>query len=71
MVHYLVPPGGGIIETREVIGEAMYKVLKRDGNVVEFSISKIDSAITKAFEAENKQYTELSHIEDFHEIGMD
>lgn len=34
----------------------MYQVVKRDGQVVDFNISKISSAITKAFEAQNKQY---------------
>ena len=34
----------------------MYQVIKRDGKVVEFDISKISIAITKAFEALNKQY---------------
>ncbi|NMP37494.1 MAG: ribonucleoside triphosphate reductase [Clostridiales bacterium] len=34
----------------------MYKVIKRDGGVVDFDISKISSAITKAFEAQNRQY---------------
>ncbi|MBO5998071.1 MAG: ribonucleoside triphosphate reductase, partial [Lachnospiraceae bacterium] len=34
----------------------MYQVIKRDGKVVEFNISKISDAITKAFEALNKQY---------------
>ncbi|MBR6004618.1 MAG: ribonucleoside triphosphate reductase, partial [Clostridia bacterium] len=34
----------------------MYQVLKRDGKVAEFDIAKIVEAITKAFEAENKQY---------------
>ncbi|HPF56859.1 MAG TPA: ribonucleoside triphosphate reductase, partial [Clostridiales bacterium] len=34
----------------------MYQVIKRDGKVVEFNISKIAAAITKAFEAQNKQY---------------
>ena len=34
----------------------MYQVIKRDGNVVDFNISKIGSAITKAFEADNKQF---------------
>ena len=34
----------------------MYKVLKRDGKVTEFELSKIIAAITSAFEAENKQY---------------
>ncbi len=34
----------------------MYQVIKRDGNVVDFNISKISAAITKAFEALGKQY---------------
>ena len=34
----------------------MYQVVKRDGQVVDFDISKISAAITKAFEALNKQY---------------
>ena len=34
----------------------MYKVVKRDGQEVEFNISKIASAITKAFCAVNKEY---------------
>ncbi|MBS7262463.1 MAG: ribonucleoside triphosphate reductase [Eubacteriales bacterium] len=34
----------------------MYQVIKRDGKVVDFDISKISAAITKAFEAQNKQY---------------
>ncbi|MDD2648406.1 MAG: ribonucleoside triphosphate reductase [Eubacteriales bacterium] len=34
----------------------MYKVLKRDGTYAEFNISKISAAITKAFEAQGKQY---------------
>ena len=34
----------------------MYQVLKRDGETAEFNISKISVAITKAFEAQNKQY---------------
>ncbi len=35
----------------------MYQVLKRDGKVCDFNISKISVAITKAFEAQDKQYT--------------
>ena len=35
----------------------MYQVIKRDGKIAEFDISKISAAITKAFEAQNKQYT--------------
>lgn len=34
----------------------MYKVVKRDGMITEFDISKISVAITKAFEAQQKQY---------------
>ena len=34
----------------------MYRVVKRDGKVAEFDIRKISAAITKAFEAQNKQY---------------
>ncbi len=34
----------------------MYQVVKRDGAVVDFNISKISEAIGKAFEALNKQY---------------
>ena len=34
----------------------MYQVIKRDGKVVSFDLSKISAAITKAFEAQNKQY---------------
>ena len=34
----------------------MYEVIKRDGKIVEFNIHKIRDAITKAFDACNKQY---------------
>ena len=34
----------------------MYRVIKRDGQTVEFDIGKIAKAITKAFEAKEKQY---------------
>jgi len=34
----------------------MYKVIKRDGKIVEFDIHKISEAITKAFDAQEKQY---------------
>ncbi len=34
----------------------MYQVIKRDGKIVEFDISKISEAITKAFIAQNRQY---------------
>ena len=37
-------------------GEDMYQVIKRDGKVADFDISKIVVAITKAFEAVEKQY---------------
>jgi len=35
----------------------MYQVVKRDGQILDFNISKICTAITKAFEAQGKQYT--------------
>ena len=35
----------------------MYQVVKRDGQIFDFNISKICTAITKAFEAQGKQYT--------------
>ncbi len=35
----------------------MYNVVKRDGQTVDFNISKISVAITKAFEAQGKQFT--------------
>ena len=34
----------------------MYQVIKRDGKIADFDIAKIADAITKAFEAQNKQY---------------
>ncbi len=34
----------------------MYQVLKRDGGTVEFEISKISSAMVKAFEAQDRKY---------------
>ncbi len=39
-------------------GAKMYQVTKRDGKIVDFDLSKISVAITKAFEAANKQYNE-------------
>ncbi len=36
----------------------MYQVVKRDGKVSSFDISKISKAITKAFEAQDKAYNE-------------
>ncbi|MBR1820224.1 MAG: ribonucleoside triphosphate reductase [Clostridia bacterium] len=36
----------------------MYQVVKRDGQIAEFDITKIAAAIAKAFEAQNKQYTQ-------------
>ena len=35
----------------------MYNVIKRDGQEADFNLSKISRAITKAFEAQNKEYT--------------
>lgn len=34
----------------------MYQVVKRDGKVVDFNISKISAAITKAFDSQGKQF---------------
>ncbi len=34
----------------------MYQVVKRDGNVCDFQLSKISTAIKKAFDAQDKQY---------------
>ena len=34
----------------------MYRVVKRDGKVVDFDLSKISDAITKAFDACKKDY---------------
>ncbi|MDR2610681.1 MAG: ribonucleoside triphosphate reductase, partial [Clostridiales Family XIII bacterium] len=34
----------------------MYKVIKRDGATVDFDLKKISNAITKAFDAQNRQY---------------
>lgn len=36
----------------------MYKVAKRDGSVVDFDVSKISVAISKAFDATGKQYND-------------
>ena len=36
----------------------MYQVIKRDGGVVNFDLSKISSAIRKAFDALEKQYND-------------
>ena len=33
----------------------MYQVLKRDGKVVKFNLSKITDAITSAFDAQEKE----------------
>ncbi len=34
----------------------MYQVVKRDGKIADFDLSKISTAITKAFEATGKEY---------------
>ncbi|MBU5626441.1 ribonucleoside triphosphate reductase [Oscillibacter sp. MSJ-2] len=34
----------------------MYDVIKRDGKIVSFDLSKISAAITRAFDAQNRQY---------------
>ena len=36
----------------------MYRVIKRDGNVVEFNVKKIEIAIQKAFDSVNRPYTQ-------------
>ena len=36
----------------------MYKVIKRDGTIAEFGLSKIAGAITKAFDAQNTNYNQ-------------
>ena len=36
----------------------MIQVIKRDGEIAEFNLSKITEAIKKAFRATNKDYTE-------------
>ena len=36
----------------------MYQVIKRDGKIAEFDISKIASAVKQAFEACEKQYND-------------
>ena len=36
----------------------MYQVIKRDGKIAEFDISKISAAIKKAFEATNVEYND-------------
>ena len=36
----------------------MYRVVKRDGNEVEFNLEKIKVAIIKAFEASEREYDE-------------
>jgi len=41
----------------------MYQVVKRDGKVTEFNISKIANAIKAAFDAKDKQYN--SDVIDF------
>ncbi len=36
----------------------MFKVVKRDGQIADYNISKISEAIKKAFDAQNKQYVD-------------
>ena len=40
----------------------MYQVVKRDGKIASFDISKISTAITKAFEATGRSTTRTSSI---------
>ena len=44
-------------ETRKG-SEAMYQVTKRDGQIVDFNLSKISVAIEKAFNAQEKEYNQ-------------
>ena len=39
----------------------MFNVIKRDGEVAAFQLSKITQAIEKAFQAQEKQYTPVSY----------
>ena len=41
--------------------QGMYQVIKRDGKIAEFDISKIASAVKQAFEACEKQYNDKLH----------
>ena len=34
----------------------MYRIMKRDGKIVDFDLKKISVAITKAFESQNRNY---------------
>ena len=36
----------------------MYQIIKRDGQIAEFDISKIANAMKKAFDATNTEYTD-------------
>ena len=36
----------------------MYRVRKRDGQIIDFNLSKITKAITAAFEGQNKPYNQ-------------
>lgn len=48
----------GIINVIQIVGRnIMYQVIKRNGKVTEFKLSKISDAIEKAFEAKEKEYT--------------
>ena len=38
----------------------MYNVIKRDGKIVDFNLSKISEAITMAFEAQEKDLNQKS-----------
>lgn len=40
------------------MGDKMFKVVKRDGEVADFQLDKITEAIRKAFEANEKQYSQ-------------
>ena len=48
----------GSLKSRKKWVKDMYQVMKRDGQFVEFQLSKICVAITMAFEAKKRQYND-------------
>lgn len=53
---FLPGVGAANLYTKGESGSGMYQVFKRDGKVVDFNLSKISVAITKAFDALEKPY---------------
>ena len=49
----------------------MYQVVKRDGKIASFDISKISTAITKAFEATHMEYNPDTHWISWPEVTAD